>query len=206
MKKCNVTSSELFTSVPHCTDGNPKLFHIQFQWSDWFCVFFVYLEEGSECLVLCICRKMFGSDRFSDFTVKCYAPTKTTAATVAGVGGDLCPRPPPPPLTASPTATLGKKAMVEFRVHRVVLAARCAYFAALFSSDVMETQQGWVLIEDLASDVVQALLEFLYTGTVEFLYIYNYNIYMRYLYNLYFPCIPFENYKRSNLKFIIFSD
>ena len=51
--------------------------------------------------------------------------------------------------------------------HRVVLAARCAYFRGMFESGMKESTQTEVSLEDISYDVFHALLEHLYTDRVD---------------------------------------
>jgi hypothetical protein len=51
--------------------------------------------------------------------------------------------------------------------HRVVLAARCAYFRGMFESGMKESTQTEVSLEDMSYDVFRALLEHLYTDRVD---------------------------------------
>jgi len=51
--------------------------------------------------------------------------------------------------------------------HRVVLAARCAYFRGMFESGMREATQTEVTLEDISYEVFTALLEHLYTDRVE---------------------------------------
>ena len=55
----------------------------------------------------------------------------------------------------------------EFRADRVVLAGRSPVFRAMFAHpSTVESVSGRVEINDLSADVVDALLTFMYTGSV----------------------------------------
>ena len=56
---------------------------------------------------------------------------------------------------------------LEFPAHRNVLAASSAYFLGLFTSDMKERRQCEVRLEGFKSSVMEALLNFIYTGEVE---------------------------------------
>jgi len=56
---------------------------------------------------------------------------------------------------------------VRVHAHRVVLAARCAYFRGMFESGMKEATQSEVAIDDISYEVFLALLEHLYTDRVE---------------------------------------
>ena len=51
--------------------------------------------------------------------------------------------------------------------HRVVLAARCPFFARMFASGMREASQHEVEIEDVSLDALNALLEHLYTDAAD---------------------------------------
>ncbi|XP_064459443.1 speckle-type POZ protein B-like [Ornithodoros turicata] len=53
----------------------------------------------------------------------------------------------------------------EFRVHKAVLAARSPVFLAMLESPTKESEENRMVIEDLRSDVIEQMLEFMYTGT-----------------------------------------
>lgn len=55
----------------------------------------------------------------------------------------------------------------DFACHTAVLAARSDVFQAMFVHDTAEVRLARVDIEDLEPDVVAAMLEFIYKGTVE---------------------------------------
>ena len=54
----------------------------------------------------------------------------------------------------------------EFQLHKNILAARSAVFAAMFESDLEEAKQGRVEIPDLAADVFDQLLRYIYSGKI----------------------------------------
>ena len=58
---------------------------------------------------------------------------------------------------------VGKK---EFALHKAILAARSAVFAAMFASDLEEKRQGRVQIPDISVEVFEQLLRFVYAGTI----------------------------------------
>jgi hypothetical protein len=51
--------------------------------------------------------------------------------------------------------------------HRVVLAARCAYFRAMFESGMRDATAASIALDDIAYDVFLVLLEHLYTDSVD---------------------------------------
>ncbi len=53
-----------------------------------------------------------------------------------------------------------------FPCHKVILAARSETFAAMFNSNFMESAANNVIIREMKSEVMQALLKFIYTGGV----------------------------------------
>lgn len=54
----------------------------------------------------------------------------------------------------------------RFPVHRVVLAASCPYFAAMFHSGLAEASRDEVDIHDMTPEVFERLLRFIYTGEI----------------------------------------
>ena len=57
----------------------------------------------------------------------------------------------------------------EISCHKLVLAARSAYFQHLFNlNDVEEVKQGFVELKELHIRALQAVIEYCYTGTFEF--------------------------------------
>lgn len=55
----------------------------------------------------------------------------------------------------------------EFRVHKAILAARSKVFAAMFShKETSEAQQGVIDIPDIAVEVFERLLLYIYVGKV----------------------------------------
>ncbi|OXA43363.1 Speckle-type POZ protein B [Folsomia candida] len=54
-----------------------------------------------------------------------------------------------------------------FMAHKAVLAARSKVFSAMFSSKMLESTMNTVEIPDFDEDVVEGMLEFMYSGQVE---------------------------------------
>lgn len=54
-----------------------------------------------------------------------------------------------------------------FRCHRVILRARSAVFDRMLDSGMPEVQEGRVVVDDLQPEVLDKLLEYVYTGEVE---------------------------------------
>lgn len=54
----------------------------------------------------------------------------------------------------------------QFQAHKSILSVRSPVFAAMFSHDTKELQQNLVEISDMTSKVMNALLNFIYTGGV----------------------------------------
>jgi len=54
----------------------------------------------------------------------------------------------------------------EFQCHRTILASRSPVFDAMLSHDMEEKKSGRIVVEDLDVDVVQGMLEFIYSGHV----------------------------------------
>jgi len=52
----------------------------------------------------------------------------------------------------------------SFPVHRLVLKARSGYFQGLFNSKLVESETGKVNIENMASETLKAVIEYMYTG------------------------------------------
>ncbi|GBP72338.1 Actin-binding protein IPP [Eumeta japonica] len=52
------------------------------------------------------------------------------------------------------------------KAHRVVLAAACVYFKALFNAGLEECQKGSVSLPTIQPEVLQLIVEFIYTGKV----------------------------------------
>jgi len=52
----------------------------------------------------------------------------------------------------------------SFPVHRMVLGARSSYFQVLFNRRFVESETGQVNIEDMASETLKAVIEYMYTG------------------------------------------
>jgi speckle-type POZ protein len=54
----------------------------------------------------------------------------------------------------------------EFPAHKVILAARSKYFAAMFEHPMKEQSTNQIEIEDIKPEVFQELLRFIYTGRI----------------------------------------
>ncbi|XP_050041918.1 actin-binding protein IPP-like [Dermacentor andersoni] len=54
----------------------------------------------------------------------------------------------------------------NFALHRVVLAASCPYFAAMFHSGLAESDRGTVEIRGVSATITDLLLGFIYTGEI----------------------------------------
>ncbi|ELT90250.1 hypothetical protein CAPTEDRAFT_151321 [Capitella teleta] len=54
----------------------------------------------------------------------------------------------------------------EFRAHRIVLAGCCPYLRAMFTNGMLETGQNVVTLQDLDEELMETLLEYMYTGCV----------------------------------------
>lgn len=50
------------------------------------------------------------------------------------------------------------------QAHRVVLAASCAYFDAMFNVGLEETQKGNVALPSVPPDILPMIIDFIYTG------------------------------------------
>jgi len=55
----------------------------------------------------------------------------------------------------------------EFQCHKTILASRSPVFDAMLSHDMEEKKSGRIVVEDLDVDVVQGMLEFIYSGHVK---------------------------------------
>ena len=55
----------------------------------------------------------------------------------------------------------------SFPAHRVVLAASCPFFEALFASEMREKEERKVILESFSVAVMEPLLQYLYTGVLE---------------------------------------
>lgn len=51
-----------------------------------------------------------------------------------------------------------------FQAHRVVLAASCAYFDAMFNVGLEESQKGYVALPSVPPDILPMIIDFIYTG------------------------------------------
>ncbi|XP_061393747.1 speckle-type POZ protein-like [Musca vetustissima] len=52
---------------------------------------------------------------------------------------------------------------IEFKAHKVVLCARSDVFRAMFRNDLQEKKTGSITIDDMDSDVLKKLLNYIYT-------------------------------------------
>lgn len=57
-------------------------------------------------------------------------------------------------------------AMFPLSLHRMLLAAVNPYFRAMFVSSFKESQDGEVLMQDMAPSTVQTILQYLYTEKI----------------------------------------
>ena len=53
-----------------------------------------------------------------------------------------------------------------FRCHKAILSMRCEVFDRMFESGMMETAGGEVTVTDVSAEMMEMLLEFIYTGEV----------------------------------------
>ena len=63
--------------------------------------------------------------------------------------------------------TLVAKDEKELKAHRNVLSAASPFFFKLLQSDMKENREGIVRFEEISGDVMEHVLEFIYTGSVE---------------------------------------
>ncbi|KAJ2952769.1 hypothetical protein O0L34_g7129 [Tuta absoluta] len=54
----------------------------------------------------------------------------------------------------------------KVKAHRVVLAASCAYFDAMFSTGLEESQKGHVALQSVPPDILPMIIDFIYTGEI----------------------------------------
>ncbi|XP_061392386.1 speckle-type POZ protein-like B [Musca vetustissima] len=59
--------------------------------------------------------------------------------------------------------TLVAQDRTEFKAHKVVLCARSDVFRAMFRNDLQEKKTGSITIDDMDSDVLKKLLNYIYT-------------------------------------------
>lgn len=52
------------------------------------------------------------------------------------------------------------------KAHRVVLAASCAYFDAMFNVGLEESQKGYVALPSVPPDILPMIIDFIYTGEI----------------------------------------
>lgn len=56
---------------------------------------------------------------------------------------------------------------VRVPAHRIVLSASSAYFAAMFTGSLRESQQAEITLQDVQGDALLLLVQYCYTGTIE---------------------------------------
>jgi len=54
----------------------------------------------------------------------------------------------------------------RFKAHKCILAARSAVLQRMFASDMKEKITGELLVDDISSDAVQIILDYIYCGSV----------------------------------------
>lgn len=54
--------------------------------------------------------------------------------------------------------------LVLLQAHKVVLAASCAYFDAMFSVGLEESQKSHVSLPSVPPDILPKIIDFIYTG------------------------------------------
>ena len=54
----------------------------------------------------------------------------------------------------------------HFKCHKAVLASRLKYFESMFSSDMVESSQSSIVMNDISAKAFAQLLEFIYTGSL----------------------------------------
>jgi len=54
-----------------------------------------------------------------------------------------------------------------FKAHRCILAARSAVLQRMFATEMMERITGELVVDDIGSDAVQMILEYIYCGSVD---------------------------------------
>jgi BTB/POZ domain/Leucine rich repeat len=62
------------------------------------------------------------------------------------------------------TIIVGEAESKEFAVHKCVVASQSSVFATIFKNEMKEKKVGKMTIDDFTADVVEGMLEFLYTG------------------------------------------
>ena len=55
----------------------------------------------------------------------------------------------------------------EFRAHKLILKTRSSVFSAMFDSPMTESRNNRVVIKDMDKKVFEAMLRFIYTGTID---------------------------------------
>lgn len=53
----------------------------------------------------------------------------------------------------------------QIRAHRLVLSAGSEYFSAMFNSNLRESCQSEIVLQDVDGDALQELVHYCYTGT-----------------------------------------
>ena len=60
-----------------------------------------------------------------------------------------------------------KAANTEVHAHRVVLASSSPYFLAMFTSELSESRQGVVTLQEVDSEALKLLVDVVYTSEIE---------------------------------------
>ena len=55
---------------------------------------------------------------------------------------------------------------VKYKGHKCILAARCNFFANMFSLGMCESQESVITVQDISPHTFKKLLEFIYTDTI----------------------------------------
>lgn len=55
---------------------------------------------------------------------------------------------------------------IKVKAHRVVLAASCAYFNAMFSTGLEESQKKTITLQSVPPDILPIIIDFIYTGEI----------------------------------------
>ena len=51
----------------------------------------------------------------------------------------------------------------KFKAHKCILASRCSFFATMFNSEMRESQESVITVQDISPQIFKHLLEFIYT-------------------------------------------